>query len=58
MFFNILATFAELERDLIRERTMDGLRSAQAQGRRGGRPATVSDDLLAIARPAASGASR
>jgi len=41
---------AEMERDLIRERTMDGLRAAHAQGRRGGRPAAVTDDLLAIAR--------
>ena len=38
-----------MERDLIRERTLDGLRAAQAQGRRGGRPAAVNDDVLAIA---------
>jgi DNA invertase Pin-like site-specific DNA recombinase len=38
-----------MERDLFRERTLDGLRAARAQGRRGGRPATV-DDVLAIAR--------
>ena len=41
---------AEMERDLIRERTLDGLRVAQVQGRRGGRPAAVDDDVLAIAR--------
>jgi len=41
---------AEMERDLIRERTLDGLRAAQARGRRGGRPAAVNDDILAIAR--------
>jgi DNA invertase Pin-like site-specific DNA recombinase len=40
----------DLERDLIRERTLDGLRAAQAQGRHGGRPRTVDDDVLAIAR--------
>jgi DNA invertase Pin-like site-specific DNA recombinase len=39
-----------MERDLIRERTLDGLRAAQAQGRRGGRPAAVNDDVLAVAR--------
>ena len=39
-----------MERDLIRERTLDGLRAAEAQGRRGGRPAAVDDDVLAIAR--------
>jgi len=50
MLFTVAAMAAEMERDLIRERTMDGLRAAQAQGRRGGRPAAVSDDVLAIAR--------
>jgi DNA invertase Pin-like site-specific DNA recombinase len=35
---------------LIRERTLDGLRAAEAQGRRGGRPAAVDDDVLAVAR--------
>ena len=44
------AMAAEMERDLIRERTLDGLRAAQAQGRRGGRPAVVNDDVLAVAR--------
>jgi hypothetical protein len=44
------AMAAEMERDLIRERTLDGLRVAQVQGRRGGRPAAVNDDVLAIAR--------
>jgi hypothetical protein len=39
-----------MERDLIREHTLDGLRAAQAQGRHGGRPAAVIDDILAIAR--------
>jgi hypothetical protein len=29
---------------------MNGLRAGQAQGRRGGRPAAVSDDVLAVAR--------
>jgi DNA invertase Pin-like site-specific DNA recombinase len=41
---------AEMERDLIRQRTMHGLRAAQAQGRCRGRPAAVNDDVLAIAR--------
>ena len=34
----ILFMVAEVERDLIRERTLDGLHDAEAQGRRGGRP--------------------
>ena len=46
MLFMVAAMAAEMERDLIRERTLDG----QAQGRRGGRPAAVDDDVLAIAR--------
>ena len=50
MLFMVTAMVAEMERDLIRERTMDGLRAAQAQGRRGGRPAAINDDLLAAAR--------
>ena len=50
MLFLVAAMAAEMERDLIRERTLDGLRAAQGQGRRGGRPAAVSDDILAIAR--------
>jgi len=50
MLFMVAAMAAEMERDLIRERTLDGLRAAQVQGRRGGRPAAVADDVLAIAR--------
>ena len=36
-FFTMMAAFAELERDIIHERTMAGLVAARAQGRRGGR---------------------
>jgi DNA invertase Pin-like site-specific DNA recombinase len=50
MLFMVAAMAAEMERDLIRERTLDGLRAAQAQGRRGGRPPSVDEDVLAIAR--------
>ena len=49
MLFIVAAMAAEMERDLIRERTLDGLRAAQAQGRRGGRPAAVDDDVLTVA---------
>jgi DNA invertase Pin-like site-specific DNA recombinase len=41
---------AEMERDLIQERTLDGLAAAAAQGRRGGRPTAVDADTLAVAR--------
>jgi DNA invertase Pin-like site-specific DNA recombinase len=50
MLFMVAAMAAEMERDLIRERTLDGLRAAAAQGRRGGRPVTIDDDALAVAR--------
>lgn len=38
MVFGIFATLAEFERELIRERTHAGLKSARARGRKGGRP--------------------
>ena len=50
MLFMVAAMAAEMERDLIRERTLDGLRAAEAQGRRGGRPTAVDEDVLALAR--------
>jgi DNA invertase Pin-like site-specific DNA recombinase len=49
MLFMVAAMAAEMERDLIRERTLDGLRAAAAQGRLGGRPASVDADTLAVA---------
>lgn len=36
--FQILSAFAEFERNLIRERTMEGLNRAKAQGKKLGRP--------------------
>jgi DNA invertase Pin-like site-specific DNA recombinase len=38
----IIAAFAELERDTIRERTVAGLAAAKARGRVGGRPRALS----------------
>ena len=49
-FFVMMAAFAELERDMIRERTMAGLAAARAQGRTGGRPTVMDADTLAVAR--------
>jgi DNA invertase Pin-like site-specific DNA recombinase len=37
LFFTILAAFAEFERDLIVERTRDGLAATNNRGRKGGR---------------------
>lgn len=36
--FKIMASIAELERDIISERTKSGLEAARARGRKGGRP--------------------
>lgn len=49
MLFLVAAMAAEMERDLIHERTLDGLAAAAAQGRRGGRPRAVDPDTLAVA---------
>jgi DNA invertase Pin-like site-specific DNA recombinase len=49
-FFTMMAAFAELERDIVHERTMAGLEAARAQGRRGGRPVVMDADKLAAAR--------
>lgn len=38
LLFNVLASLAEFERDLIIERTHAGLAAARARGRKGGRP--------------------
>jgi DNA invertase Pin-like site-specific DNA recombinase len=49
MLFFCAAMAAEIERDLIHERTLDGLAAAAEQGKRGGRPPAVDQDVLAIA---------
>ena len=38
LVFNLFASLAEFERDLVRERTQAGLTAARARGRKGGRP--------------------
>lgn len=48
-FFTMMAAFAELERDIIHERTMAGLAAARARGRVGGRPSVMDADKLAVA---------
>ena len=42
MMMQMLGAFAEFERAMVRERTQAGLRSARAQGRRGGRQPKLS----------------
>jgi DNA invertase Pin-like site-specific DNA recombinase len=45
-FFRMLASIAELERDIISERTKDGLTAARARGRKGGRPKVESKKIV------------
>ena len=44
LIFNIFASLAEFERDLIRERTKSGLEAARARGRKGGRSRGLSKE--------------
>src|SRR6202011_3801534 len=50
LIFNIFASLAEFERDLIRERTKAGLAAARARGRVGGRPRSMSEDKIRAAK--------
>ena len=43
LMFSVMASLAECERNLIRERTMKGLEGARARGRNGGRPKKLTD---------------
>lgn len=47
--FHIFAALAQFERDLISERTIAGLEAARARGRKGGRPAVMDSNKLAVA---------
>ena len=49
LMFNMFASLAEFEKDLIRERTMAGLDSARARGRQGGRPKGMSEKAKQVA---------
>ena len=46
LIFGIFASLAEFERELIRERTQAGLKSARARGRKGGRPKGMSKSAM------------
>src|SRR3984885_4379267 len=48
MFFNILATFAEFEVDLLRMRTREGMAIARAKGRLKGKPPKLSPTQRAL----------
>ncbi len=44
-FFRIMASITELERDMIAERTKDGLKAARSRGHRGGRQRSTQEHL-------------
>lgn len=46
LFLNLMASLAEYERELIRERTNAGLQSARARGRTGGRPKGYTQETI------------
>ena len=45
-FFRMTASIAELERDIIRERTLAGLAAARARGRKGGRKKSITEGQM------------
>jgi DNA invertase Pin-like site-specific DNA recombinase len=47
--FNIFASLAEFEREIIRERTKARLDAARARGKKGGRPSGLSAEKLKLA---------
>jgi len=49
LIFNIFASLAEFEREVIRERTQAGLQAARARGRIGGRPKGLTQQAEATA---------
>jgi DNA invertase Pin-like site-specific DNA recombinase len=49
---HVLGAMAQMEADLIRERTREGLAAARARGRIGGRPTVMTPDRVAAARSA------
>lgn len=49
LIFNLFASLAEFERDIIRERTQAGLSAARTRGRKGGRPSGLSKKAESIA---------
>ncbi len=50
LLYSITAAFAEFEREIIRQRTRAGLKTALARGRKGGRPKALTPDKIAKAK--------
>jgi DNA invertase Pin-like site-specific DNA recombinase len=49
MLFGVLAVAAQLDREYIREKTLEGQQAAAAKGNYGGRPKVIDDDMLTFA---------
>jgi DNA invertase Pin-like site-specific DNA recombinase len=49
MLFAVLAVGAQLDREYIREKTLEGQQIAAAKGRHSGRPKVIDDDMLTFA---------
>lgn len=49
-YFTILAAFAEMEREIIRERTLAGIAEARRQGREPGAPPKLTKEMLDTAK--------
>lgn len=52
LIFHIFAALSEFERNLIRERTMAGLKAARSRGRKGGRRAKLDEKQIRLIRAA------
>ena len=50
LVFHIFGALAEYEREMVRERTKAGLKSAKGRGRKLGRPAALSEAQIEMAR--------
>jgi DNA invertase Pin-like site-specific DNA recombinase len=50
MLFAMLAVAAQLDRDYIREKTLEGQQAAAARGNHGGRPKVIDEDDVLFAR--------
>ncbi|WP_349307939.1 MULTISPECIES: hypothetical protein [unclassified Streptomyces] len=49
MFFAVLAVAAQLDRNYIREKTLEGQQIAAAKGHHGGRPKVIDEDMVTFA---------
>jgi len=51
MLFAVCVVVAQLDRDYIRDKILEGQRAAASRSNHGGRPQVIDDDTLVFARP-------